>query len=75
MAVEATLYKKKMKLSLNKGVNPETNKTIQGNLTYSDVNSTATNDNIYDVATNISTLQKNTVTSILKIEESELISE
>jgi len=74
MAVVANQADSKFKLVLNAGVDEE-NKAIIKNKTFSNIKSTVTNDNLYNLAVTISELQSNTVTDIVRYEQYHLLNE
>ena len=74
MAVVANQADSKFKLVLNAGVD-ENNKDIIKNKTFSNVKSTVTNENLYNLGVALSGLQSYALTDIVRYEEYKLINE
>lgn len=72
MAVNAVSQDSKIKLNLDGGVD-QNGKQIVKSKTYSKVKATATNEDVYSVATALTGLQKLPVVSIRRIDEVELV--
>lgn len=64
----------KLKLVLNAGLD-ENNKVIIKNKTYSNIKSTVTNEDLYDLGVAISDLQSYSLVNLVRNEEYELINE
>ena len=74
MAVVANQADSKMKLVLNAGVDVN-NKDIIKNKTFSNVKSTVTNENLYNLGIALSGLQSYALTNVVRYEEYQLINE
>lgn len=74
MAIIANQADTKIKLVLDAGID-ENNKEITKNKTIANVKTTATNDNIYEVATALAGLQTYTLKNIKRYEEYDLVEE
>lgn len=74
MAVTANQADSKLKLVFNAGVD-ENNKDIMKNRTYANVKTTATNENLYNLAVSISDLQSYELSNIVRYEEYQLVNE
>lgn len=74
MAVITNQADSKFKIVLNAGVD-DNNKTIVKSKTFSNVKSTAANDNLYNLGVAISNLQTYELTNIVRYDEYELINE
>lgn len=64
----------KLKIVLNAGLD-ENNKAIIKNKTYSNIKSTVTNEDLYDMGAAISDLQSYSLVNLVRYEEYELINE
>lgn len=74
MAIIANQSDSKLKLVLDAGLD-ENNKEITKNKTFANIKTTATNENVYEVATALAGLQSYTLKSIKKYEEYDLVEE
>lgn len=74
MAIIANQSDSKLKLVLDAGLD-ENNKEIIKNKTFANIKTTATNENVYEVATALAGLQSYTLKSIKKYEEYDLVEE
>jgi hypothetical protein len=74
MAVIANQKDSKLKVVFNAGVD-ENNKTINKSKTFSNVKSTVQNENLYNLALDISELQTYELANILRFDEYQLINE
>ncbi len=74
MAIIANQSDSKLKLVLDAGLD-ENNKEIIKNKTFANIKRTATNENVYEVATALAGLQSYTLKSIKKYEEYDLVEE
>jgi len=74
MAVVANQADSKFKIVLNAGVD-EYNKDIIKSKTFSNVKSTVTNDNLYNLGVAFSGLQAHALTNVVRYEEYQLINE
>lgn len=68
MAVESTVLSSKMVLRYDMGLD-ENNNPIYKSKTYPNVKISAADQDFYDVAAQISTLQSNTLTDVRKVQE------
>lgn len=75
MAVSANPYGKSLKLILNRGVNPETNKEIQKTKSFTNIKTEATDDGLMTAAKTLGDLQSNPVMVVRKQELYELTNE
>ena len=75
MAVTANPYGKSLKLILNRGVNPETNKEIQKTKSFTNIKVEATDDGLMTAAKTLGDLQSNPVMVVRKQELYELTNE
>ncbi|RKD32320.1 DUF1659 domain-containing protein [Thermohalobacter berrensis] len=71
MAVTSTVQSSKLRIQLDGGVDGDGKQIIKSK-TYSKVKTTATNDDIYNVATNLAGLQTYPVYAVKRIDEVEL---
>ncbi|MBP1924381.1 hypothetical protein J2Z76_000234 [Sedimentibacter acidaminivorans] len=74
MAIIANQSDSKLKLVLDAGLD-ENNKEITKNKTFANVKTTATNENVYEVATALAGIQSYTLKNIKKYEEYDLVEE
>jgi hypothetical protein len=74
MAIIANQADSKFKLVLDAGLDEDNNEVIKSK-TFTNVKTTATNDNIFEVATALASLQSYTLTNIKKYEEFDLVEE
>lgn len=71
MAVNTVAQDSKFKIQLDAGVD-EKGKPIIKSKTFSNVKSTATNDDVYDVANSLAELQELSLISVRRIDEIEI---
>ncbi|WP_326907748.1 DUF1659 domain-containing protein [Sedimentibacter sp. MB31-C6] len=74
MAIISNQADSKFKMVLNGGLD-ENNKEIVKSKTFSNVKSTVTNEDLYNLGVSISDLQTYELTNIVRLEEYELINE
>lgn len=74
MAVVTNQANSKLKLVLNAGLD-ENNKEIIKNKTFSNIKSTVTNENLYNLGVAISDLQSHSLNNLVRYEEYELVNE
>ncbi|MDW5299656.1 MAG: DUF1659 domain-containing protein [Sedimentibacter sp.] len=74
MAVVANQADSKFKIVLNAGVD-ENNKDIIKSKTFSNVKSTVTNDNLFNLGVSLAGLQAHALTNVVRYEEYQLINE
>ncbi len=74
MPIIPNQYDSKLKLVLNAGLD-ENNKNIIKNKTYTNIKSTVTDEDLYELGVAISDLQSYSLLNLVRYEESELINE
>jgi len=74
MAIIANQSDSKLTLVLDAGLD-ENNKEIVKNKTFANVKTSATNENVYEVATALAGIQKYTLKNVKKYEEYDLVEE
>lgn len=75
MAATRNLISSSIKMIMNFGVNPETQKQVMKTKSFSNVRTDATTDNIYAAAKALSSLQTHSVTSVRRVDTFEIVFE